>query len=278
MENVENEVQPIFSHVEPVLAVQNIPETILYWHDVLGFPNKWTWGEPPSHGGVSWHGAFIQFSHNPPLATVSKGNSVWIRVRRVELLYQLHQKKNTEIVAPLEIQPYGMAQYTLREINGYFVHFAGAIEEREKSAAKMPETIRIIARIPTIKETRNLASAVGATMPKNDSMIKLILEAAVFAVVAEDTVSSEVIGSALLVGDNASFYYVKDVMVHPTWQGKRVGTAMMRELNNWLERNGANNALVGLIARETLEPFYQQFDFVQTFSMLRYITRDEKNK
>lgn len=54
MENREN-IHPIFSHAEPVLAVRDINETITYWQDVLGFPTKWTWGEPPAHGAVSWH-------------------------------------------------------------------------------------------------------------------------------------------------------------------------------------------------------------------------------
>src|SRR5689334_4940271 len=102
MENGTDQLQPIFSHAEPILAVENISATISYWHDVLGFPGKWTWGEPSTHGGVSWHGAFIQFSHNPQLAARSKGNSVWIRVKRVELLYHIHQKNNAEITAPLQ--------------------------------------------------------------------------------------------------------------------------------------------------------------------------------
>lgn len=72
-------------------------------------------------------------------------------------------------------------------------------------------------------------------------------------------------------GDHASFYYVKDVLVHPDWQGKRIGSAMMQELTNWLEKHAANNALVALICRETLEPFYQQFGFGKAFSMIRYI-------
>ena len=40
MGNEENGLQPIFSHVEPVLAVQDVAETIAYWQDVLGFPTN----------------------------------------------------------------------------------------------------------------------------------------------------------------------------------------------------------------------------------------------
>jgi len=143
------------------------------------------------------------------------------------------------------------------------------MSEREKSTAELSKNITVIERLPTIKEYRNISAAVGWSPSKNDEMIKAVLCAAVFAVVAIDTITSEAIGCALLLGDQASFYYVKDVMVYPHWQGKQVGTAMMHALNNWLERNGANNSLVALISNETLEPFYQQFAFVKAFSMIR---------
>jgi len=276
MEKDENNLQPIFSHAEPVLAVRDVSETILYWQEVLGFPVKWTWGEPPTHGAVSWHNAHIQFYQDPERAAASKGNSVWIRLQRLEELYKMHQHKNAEIVAPLENQPWGMAQYTVKEINGYFIHFAGVITEREKSTTILSADINIIERIPSIKEYREMAIAVGWSPSSADNMIQSILEAAIFAVIAEDTLNNETVGCALLLGDNASFYYIKDVMVCPHWQGKRVGTALMQALTHWLEKNAADNALVSLITREGLEAFYQQFGFVQAFSMIRYIHRNEK--
>jgi GNAT superfamily N-acetyltransferase/uncharacterized glyoxalase superfamily protein PhnB len=276
MRNEEDGLQPIFSHVEPVLAVQDISETISYWQNTLGFPAKWTWGEPPNHGGVSWQKVFIQFSLNPALANASKGNSIWIRLQHIEALYNFHKQKKAEIVAPLENKPWGMAEYTVREINGYFLHFAGAIAERQASSTALPQTVKVIGRKPTAKEYLDLSTALDVSSTMNEAIAEGRLVAVVSAAVAEDTVSGKVIGCALLLGDNASFYYVKDVMVHPDWQGKRVGTALMRELTRWLETNAANNSLVALIAREALEPFYQQFGFAQAFSMIRYILRGEK--
>ena len=105
MLSIENQIQPTLLHVEPVLAVRDVLETTLYWHDVLGFPNKWIWGEPPNHGGVSWQGVFVQFTLNPELASASKENCIWIRVRQLEQLYEFHQKKNAEIVETLENKP-----------------------------------------------------------------------------------------------------------------------------------------------------------------------------
>jgi GNAT superfamily N-acetyltransferase len=126
-----------------------------------------------------------------------------------------------------------------------------------------------------VSEYQYLGSAIGWSSVANDAKAEMILRAALFAVVAEDEPSHKVIGSALLLGDNASFYYVKDVMVHPDWQGKRIGTALMQEINHWLDRNGADNALVSLISREGLAPFYRQFGFVQTFGMIKYIQRNK---
>ena len=196
-------------------------------------------------------------------------------MQRIEALYRIHREKNAEIVAPLENKPWGMAQYIVRDINGYFIHFAGVPAQREKSATTLSPVVKIIERSPSIQEYRRLVLSVGWSLSSNDTIIKSILDAAIFAVVAEDTTKSEITGCALLLGDHASFYYVKDVIVRPDWQHKRVGTALMQALTDWLEKNAVNNALVGLITGEALEPFYQQFGFAQAFAMLRYIHRNE---
>jgi GNAT superfamily N-acetyltransferase/uncharacterized glyoxalase superfamily protein PhnB len=278
VENSIHEQQPIFSHVEPVLAVQEVSETIEYWQNILGFPTKWTWDEPPTFGAVSWQKVHVQFYQDATRAAASRGNSLWIRLQGIEELYRFHQKKNAEVVAPLENKPWGMAEYTLREMNGYFLHFAGVIADKHKSHINITQNISILERAPSVEEYRNLAAAVGWSPSPNNEVIKTILDASIFAVVAQHGETGNVIGCALLLGDHATFYYVKDVMVHPTWQRKRIGTALMQALTDWLEKNAADNALVGLITGEGLEPFYQQFGFAQGFSMLRYIHQKEKNK
>ncbi len=273
MANEENTV--ILSHVEPILAVRDVAETISYWHDSLGFPDKWTWGEPPNHGGVSWQGVYVQFSLDAKLASISKGNSIFIRVRNLEALYKFHQNKNVEIVEPLENKPWGMAGYTVREINGYYVIFAGAsIVIREKIEATLAETVKVVPRIPTAKEYLNLITAVGWDKYTNNDAIEKILSAPVYAAVAEDATKNQVIGYAMLLSDRASFYYVKDAMVHPDCQGKGVGSMLMKQLTDWLDSNAPEHAYVCLITPENLAPFYKQFDFVPVFGMNRRIRRN----
>jgi len=262
--------QPVFSHVEPIFPVRDIPETILYWQEVLGFMHKWTWGDPPEVGGVSWQKAFIQFVRDPVLAEASKGNAIWIRLHHVEELYAFHQKNHAEIVAPLEILPYGMAQYSVREINGYYVHFAGnpVVRETRRPTDGDATSIQIVERKPTVEEYSHLQRSLGGT-PEHVGMVERIISTASFSVVAEDMSSSSIVGCAFLLGDGAGFYYVKNVIVRPDWQRKGVGTALMKGLMQWLDAHVTSPSLVGLFAREGLEPFYQQFGFLQSFGMIR---------
>jgi GNAT superfamily N-acetyltransferase/uncharacterized glyoxalase superfamily protein PhnB len=266
------------AHVEPILPVDSVVETVNYWHDVLGFADKWTWGDPPNHGGVAWQGAFVQFSHNPKLATSSKGNAIFIRVKNLPSLYHFHQKKNAEIVEPLENKPWGMSGYTVRDINGYYVVFAGApISTREKSENKSSPQVNIISRIPTQEEYMGLVLAVGWDKYVTHSMLGKVLAAPVYSVVAEEPASGNVIGCALLLSDQATFYYVKDVMVLPSWQSKGVGTMLMKEISRWLEENAGENAFIGLFTGENLAPFYKQFDFKPAYGMLKRIYRNEQS-
>lgn len=265
------------AHVEPILAVADVVQTIEYWHEVLGFPDKWTWGDPPDYGGVSWHGTSIQFSQNAKLASASKGNAIFIRVKNLEALYSFHQKKNAIIVEELENKPWGMAGYTVEDINGYYIVFAGApIRDNKMSSAELPSTIRIIPRSPTVKEYQHLTASVGWSLYSSDEVVTKLLSASLFAVIAEDPATNKVIGCALLLGDHSSFYYIKDLVVHPDWQSKHVGTALMKELTRWLESNGANNSLVALITGEALASFYKKFGFAPAFSMIKYIENGKK--
>lgn len=262
------------SHAEPVLAVSNVTDTIMYWHEVIGFPNKWTWGEPVNHGGVSWHGVFIQFTQGANLQRIDQANSIFIRVKNIEELYDFHRNRNANIVEPLENKPWQLAAYTIREINGYYLLFAGAlISDRRKSAPEVPHTVEIIHRRPTVSEYMELVSSTNAGNQLNEINTDRILSAAIFAVVAKEMITGQVIASALLLGDGVSFYYVKDVMVHPRWQHNRVGSLLLKELTLWLDNNAPPDAYVALFTPENLAPFYQQFDFVPAFGMQRTIQK-----
>lgn len=276
MHNTDDQPEPFISHAEPVLSVNDVAETVKYWHEVLGFPGHWTWGTPPNHGGVSWHGAFIQFSQNSEAAGRMRGQTIWIRVRNINELYQLHQDRKAEIVMHLEKQPWGFEEYVIKDLNGNYITFAApATSGSESRSQPLPATVKTLGRRLTTAEYRNLAESVGWSNTQSDEVLQQKLDATLFAAVAEDTETGDAIGCALVLGDGLSFFYIKDVMVHRDWQRKQVGSAIMREVKCWLDANAPQGALVGLFTGHGLAPFYQQTGFGEAFGMIRIIDRSQ---
>jgi GNAT superfamily N-acetyltransferase len=265
--DTEKNPAPVFAHVEPVLAVKNVPASVAYWQDVLGFPDRWIW-DPPTLGGVSWRGAaFLQFSEEPELAETSVGNSVWIRMRNIDTLYALHQRNGAVIADPLQLRSWAFKQYTIRDINGYNVHFAEAAKAPSLTPVASP--VRIVLRLPTIAEQTKITVAVGwsrdaAEIKTPQAMFRL-------AVVAEDVATGEAVGCAFLVGDNLAVYYIRDVMVLPDWQGCGIGTALVQGLVDWLKEHAQPKAVVGLFTGDHLVAFYRQFGFTQAVGMYREV-------
>ena len=259
------------SHAEPVLAVSDVPATVQYWHDVLGFREKWTWGEPPNHGGVAWQGVYIQFHLSTKPNSGSRDSAIFIRVKNLEALYEFHQKRNAEITEPIENKPWGLAGYAVRDINGYHIDFAGALISAGRKNKQTPAAIRIVPRIPTPEEYVDLIFAVGWEKLTNLSKVENILAAPAYSVVAENE-NNQAIGCAFLIGDNASLYYVKDVIVHPAWQGKGVGSQLMKHITQWIDANAPANAFTGLFTGENLAPFYKKFSFTPAFGMYRRVS------
>jgi GNAT superfamily N-acetyltransferase/uncharacterized glyoxalase superfamily protein PhnB len=269
--------RPITVHVEPVLPVKDVVQTVEYWHHVIGFPGKWTWGDPPNHGGVSWAGStFIQFTLNPDLASRSEGNSVWIKVRNLEKLFEVHQKTGADIVAPITNRPWGVAEYIVRDNNGFYISFASAIAGQSHQAGKLPESVRIVARKITMEEYKILLTSVGWISADNDSVIHPLFDSALFTAIAEDKISDKAIGCAFVFGDGKAFYYVKDVVIHPAWQRKGIGTGLMEELDRWLELNAPDKAVAGLFTGDHLSNFYKQFGFTEACGMYKQINHTKK--
>lgn len=268
MSATQMDQQPVLDHVEPVLPVTDVRATITYWMDVLGFPNHWMYGDPVYHGGVSWHNTFLQFTTNEERAKKSQGNHIWIRVKYIANLYRVHKERKAEIVEELQTRPWGMDEYVVKDNNGYFVVFSGHANERQKSTV-FPENIIVKAGRPTFEEFIELHHSVGWTSTTNMAYLKDQLAAPVHSVIAVDTTTNKTVGCAMVITDNASFYYIKDVMVMKEWQGQRVGTALMKSLDEWITNNGIPKSLVGLYTGENLEPFYAQFGFAKGFGMVK---------
>jgi GNAT superfamily N-acetyltransferase len=180
-------------------------------------------------------------------------------VEGVDALYAEHQAQGAEIITRLQNEPWGVREYTLCDLNGYHLRFGQFAHETPAPAAPV-EGLVLVNRRPTQDEYRDLLTSVGWDQFITDERVVNSPASAWRSVVAE--VGGRAIGAGLVVGDGATIYYLKDVMVRPEYQGRGVGTAIVADLLEAIRRHGPSRALVGLYTGRGLSSFYERFGFV----------------
>jgi GNAT superfamily N-acetyltransferase len=111
-------------------------------------------------------------------------------------------------------------------------------------------------RPPTVAELRALNAAVGWNdLPEEDDAVARGLAASLFGVVLLGA-GGEIAGCARVVGDGGIYFYVQDLIVAPSLQGRGLGDLLLDEVLAWLERAAPAGATVGLMAAEGKAGFY----------------------
>lgn len=256
----------VFKHSVPILYSSDVRKSITYYTDVLGFDNEWIWDHESSFGGVSKDSIEIFFCKD---GQGHPGTWIAIMVDDVDELYHRVQEKGGHVVSQPENKEWGLREMLVQDPDGHIIRFGQHAASHKKSTA-LPEDIIILDRLPTIEEFEELVKAVGWKVQTRERT-EAVLKAPIYTAVAEDKQTNKAVGCVLLLGDGASFYYVKDMMVHPDYQRKNIGTALMQHLIKWLEANAPADVLVGLYTGELLAAFYQQFGFNKAFGMSRHI-------
>lgn len=122
--------------------------------------------------------------------------------------------------------------------------------------------IEFIQKKPTAEEYNLLVNSVGwGTWDEN--IINEALENTLFAVCAYD--KDKIIGMGRIIGDKTIFLHIQSLVVHPDYQGHKVGTNIMNELLNKVEeyKKINPNLRTYLGAAKGKEEFYEKFGFVR---------------
>ncbi len=254
----------IFQHAVPILYAADVSKSIHYYTEVLGFTNHWTWGDAPGFGGVSKDGVELFFCKD---GQGHPGTWISVMVNDVDALYQRIQEKKGKVLSPPQDMEWGLREMLAEDPDGHVIRFGQGRTSDKKSEA-LPGGIRIVERLPTTGEYEALIQSVGWKGQPAQRTEK-VLEAPVYALVAEEEGTGKAIGCVLLLGDGASFFYIKDMMIHQDYQRKHIGTALMEKLNEWIELHAPPEALIGSYTGENLAPFYRQFGFRPSFGMCR---------
>ena len=83
--------------------------------------------------------------------------------------------------------------------------------------------------------------------------------ASCFAVSVYD--EDDLVGMGRVVGDLGLCFYIQDVIVVSSYQGRGLGDAIMRRLMKFISDHATENTYVGLMSAAGKEPFYHKFGF-----------------
>jgi GNAT superfamily N-acetyltransferase len=243
---------------EPIFPVADVLATVRYYREVLGFAEEWLWGEPPDFGGVRWGrvGAMFALQTGPDSKVGGQWHSFF--VEGIDALYSLHSRNGATIDSPLEAKPWGLREYTVRDLNGHYLRFGQ--RGLDRPAGHEPATaIDIVERLPTPEEYQVLLQAVGWGDKHQPGRAEKALSGARFGVVAVE--GDRAVGTGMVLGDGVTFAYLKDIIVVPDWQGRGVGTRIVEALLTIIRRPGPEKMLVTLFTGQHLAEFYEQFGF-----------------
>src|SRR4051812_38655467 len=102
----------------PSLAVADVMAAADFYKDKLGFFTAFTWGKPPTMAGVNLGHVQIFLEQGAPSP---KGLGVYFVVGDADELYEFHRSNGVEIVVEPGDRPYGLRDYTVRDLDGYLL-------------------------------------------------------------------------------------------------------------------------------------------------------------
>jgi catechol 2,3-dioxygenase-like lactoylglutathione lyase family enzyme len=112
------------------IRVVDVPVAVAFYTDKLGFRLGFTWGDPPSMAGVNLGEAQIFLQKGTPHP---EGCNLYFLVGDADELFEFHRSQGVEIVAEPADEPYGLRDYTIRDLHGYelgFGHYIYTVGDR----------------------------------------------------------------------------------------------------------------------------------------------------
>ncbi len=248
-----------------VFAVKDVTEAARFYVDVLGFSQRWLWGNPPTFGCVGFGRAEIFLCQQPELAERVEGHMhCFFTDGDIDALHEQHRAAGATIVSPIENKPWGIREYTVRDPSGYHLRFGGAVKyERPKTAREtMPPSIRIEVAPPSAQEYESLLKSVDWAV--DEGLAGAVLSRTAMSVVARD--GEQIVGVCRATGDGRNFT-IWDVVVRPSHQGQKIGSAMMERLLAEIRRAEPHAKFIGLFTGKPA--FYERLGFVRDGGMHR---------
>ena len=111
----------------------------------------------------------------------------------------------------------------------------------------------------SVKDLADLRESVGWSRMENEYKNPLLTSYYHIAVYEKESL----IGYIDCVSNGVTDAYIQDLMVHPDYQGRGIGTDLMQKMIDYLKKK--HIYMISVVFEEKLKPFYEKFGF---FNML----------
>lgn len=120
-----------FIRTNPHLPVKDLPQTLAYYRDVLGFYDEWTWANRDGEikdGGIRRDDMRLLFAEDPAFTSAVNNHEhrlplMWF-VDNIDEIFSEFKNRDIEIADPLSEHPYGLREFGFIDINGYYIRVA----------------------------------------------------------------------------------------------------------------------------------------------------------
>ncbi len=104
----------------PALSVPDVLAAVDFYTSRLGFVEGFTWDDPPTIAGVNLGDVQVFLQRGTP---APEGCSLYFVVGDADELFAFHTSTGVEVVQEPDDRPWGLRDYTVRDLHGYHLTF-----------------------------------------------------------------------------------------------------------------------------------------------------------
>jgi len=114
--------QSMLESISPIFSVDDLPQALTFYRDVLEFEIGWTWGEPPTYANVCRNRVELNLGR-PAEGEALSSSSAYIALTNIDDYYEGIVARGAAVTVPIGDRPYGMRDFTIADPSGNRLSF-----------------------------------------------------------------------------------------------------------------------------------------------------------
>lgn len=120
--------------IVPQFFTTNLPSTLTYYNDLLGFETQFTFGEPTFYAGAirDDHSLFFRLVPTAPPQNEHKYKEeyldAYIRADDIDALYEEYQSKGVTFFRTIDSMPWGFREFVVKDCDDRLICFGKSTE------------------------------------------------------------------------------------------------------------------------------------------------------